>query len=423
VIINLSGNNLSGPLPQGLRREGLELLVQGNPRLCLSGSCTEKNSKKKFPVVIVASVASVAIIVAVLVIIFVLSKKKSSTVGALQPPLSMPMVHDNSPEPSIETKKRRFTYSEVIKMTNNFQRVVGEGGFGVVCHGTINGSEQVAVKVLSQSSSQGYKHFKAEVDLLLRVHHTNLVSLVGYCDERDHLALIYEFLPKGDLRQHLSGKSGGSFINWGNRLRIALEAALGLEYLHSGCTPPIVHRDIKTTNILLDEQLKAKLADFGLSRSFPIGGETHISTVVAGTPGYLDPEYYQTTRLGEKSDVYSFGIVLLEIITNQPVIDQSRSKSHISQWVGFELTRGDITKIMDPNLNGDYESRSVWRVLELAMSCANPSSVNRPNMSQVANELKECLVSENLRENMNMDSQNSLKVSMSFDTELFPRAR
>jgi serine/threonine protein kinase len=116
------------------------------------------------------------------------------------------------------------------------------------------------------------------------------VSLVGYCDERDHLALIYEFLPKGDLRQHLSGKSGGSFINWGNRLRIALEAALGLEYLHSGCTPPIVHRDIKTTNILLDEQLKAKLADFGLSRSFPIGGETHISTVVAGTPGYLDPE-------------------------------------------------------------------------------------------------------------------------------------
>ncbi|CAL9244273.1 unnamed protein product [Arabidopsis halleri] len=423
VIINLSGNNLSGPLPQGLQREGLDLQVQGNPRLCLSGSCTEKNSKKKFPVVIVASVASVAIIVAVLVLIFVLNKKKPSTVEALEPPLSTPMVHDNSPEPSIETIKRRFTYSEVMKMTNNFQRVVGEGGFGVVCHGTLNGSEQVAVKVLSKSSSQGYKHFKAEVDLLLRVHHTNLVSLVGYCDERDHLALIYEFVPKGDLKQHLSGKRSGSYINWGSRLRIALEAALGLEYLHSGCTPPIVHRDIKTTNILLDDQLKAKLADFGLSRSFPVGGESHISTVVAGTPGYLDPEYYQTTRLGEKSDVYSFGIVLLEMITNQPVIDQSRAKSHITQWVGFELNQGDITKIMDPNLHGDYESRSVWRVLELAMSCANPSSVNRPNMSQVANELKECLVSEKSRGNMNMDSQSSLDVSMSFDTELFPRAR
>ncbi|CAH8280254.1 unnamed protein product [Arabidopsis lyrata] len=401
LIINLSGNDLNGPLPQGLQRKGLELLVQGNPRLCVSSSCTE-NSKKKFHVVIVASVASVAIIIAVLVLIFVLNKKKPPAVKAPQPSLSTPMVNEtyaNSPEPSIGTKKRRFTYSEVMKMTNNFQRVVGEGGFGAVCHGTLNGSKQV--------------------DLLLRVHHTNLVSLVGYCDEGDHLALIYEFMPNGDLREHLSGNRSGSFINWGNRLRIALEAALGLEYLHSGCTPPIIHRDIKTTNILLDGQLKAKLADFGLSRSFPVGGETHISTVVAGTPGYLDPEYYQTTRLGEKSDVYSFGIVLLEMITNQPVIDQSRAKSHISQWVAFELNRGDITKIMDPNLHGDYDSRSVWRVLELAMSCANPSSVNRPNMSQVANELKECLVSEKSR----TDSQSFLQVSMSFDTELFPRAR
>ncbi|XP_023638620.1 probable LRR receptor-like serine/threonine-protein kinase PAM74 isoform X1 [Capsella rubella] len=427
VIINLSGNDLNGPLPQALHRNGLELLVQGNPGLCLSGSCTE-NSKKKFPVVIVASVASVAIIVAVLVLIFVLNKKKPSTVEALQSPQSTPTVHntyDNISEPSIETKKRRFTYSEVMKMTNNFQRVVGEGGFGVVCHGTLNGSKQVAVKVLSQSSGQGYKHFKAEVDLLLRVHHTNLVSLVGYCDEGDHLALIYEFLPNGDLRQHLSGKRDGSFINWGNRLRIALEAALGLEYLHSGCTPPIVHRDIKTTNILLDEQLKAKLADFGLSRSFPVGGESHISTVVAGTPGYLDPEYYRTSRLGEKSDVYSFGIVLLEMITNQLVIDQSREKSHITQWVMFELNRGDITKIMDPNLHEDYESPSVWRALELAMWCVNSSSVNRPNMSQVASELKECLVSENSRGNMGkgMDSQRSAEVSLSFDTKMFPTAR
>ncbi|XP_024011594.1 probable LRR receptor-like serine/threonine-protein kinase PAM74 isoform X2 [Eutrema salsugineum] len=424
VLINLSGNDLNGSIPRALQKKGLELLVHGNPRLCLSGSCTE-DSKKKFPVVIVASVASVVVIVVVLVLIFVFRKKKPSPVEVLQRSPNTPIVNDtyaNSSEPSIETKKRRFTYSEVMKMTNNFQRVVGEGGFGVVCHGTLNGSEQVAVKVLSQSSSQGYKHFKAEVDLLLRVHHTNLVSLVGYCDEGDHLALIYEFLPNGDLRQHLSGKRGGSFINWGNRLRIALEAALGLEYLHSGCTPPIVHRDIKTTNILLDEQLKAKLADFGLSRSFPVGGhESHVSTVIAGTPGYLDPEYYRTSRLGEKSDVYSFGIVLLEMITNQPVIDQSRGKSHITQWVGFELNRGDITKIMDPNLHRDYESRSVWRALELAMSCANPSSVNRPNMSQVANELKECLVTENSRRNM--ESHSSPEVSMSFDTGMFPRAR
>ncbi|XP_048604616.1 probable LRR receptor-like serine/threonine-protein kinase PAM74 [Brassica napus] len=422
VNINLSGNDLYGHIPQALRRKGLELLVDGNPRLCLSGSCI-KDSNKKLIVIVVVSVAAVVISVVVLVLVLVLKKKKSSSVEALQLPPSTPMVNDayaNSSEPSIEMKKRRFTYSEVMKMTNNIQRVVGEGGFGVVSHGTLNGSEQVAVKILSQSSSQGYKHFKAEIDLLLRVHHTNFVSLVGYCDEGDHLALIYEFMPNGDLRQHLSGKRGGSFISWANRLRIALEAALGLEYLHFGCTPPIVHRDIKTTNILLDEQLKAKLADFGLSRSFPVGGETHVSTVVAGTPGYLDPEYYRTSRLGEKSDVYSFGIVLLEMITNQPVIDQSRQKSHITQWVGFMLNRGDITKIMDPNLHKDYESRSVWRAIELAMSCVNPSSVNRPNMSQVANELKECLVPEKSK---NMDSQSSHEVSMSFDTGILPRAR
>ncbi|CAA7032173.1 unnamed protein product [Microthlaspi erraticum] len=427
LFINLSGNDLNGTVPQSLERKGLELLHQGNPRL-VSSSSPPKTTKKSFLVPIVASLASVAILIAALVLYLVLRKKKPSTVEAVHPPPNRPktnVTHGSSPEPSIEMKKRRFSYSEVIKMTNNFERVLGEGGFGVVCHGTVNGSQQVAVKLLSQSSTQGYKEFKAEVDLLLRVHHTNLVSLVGYCDEGDHLALIYEFVPNEDLRQHLSGKGGRPIVNWGTRLRIAAEAALGLEYLHIGCTPPIVHRDVKTTNILLDEHYKAKLADFGLSRSFPIGGETHVSTVVAGTPGYLDPEYYQTSRLGEKSDVYSFGIVLLEIITNQLVIDRNRRKSHITHWVGSELNGGDIAKIMDPKLNGDYDSRSAWRALELAMACADPTSAKRPTMSHVVIELKECLVSENSKRNMSqgMDSLNSPEVSMIFDSGMIPRAR
>lgn len=140
---------------------------------------------------------------------------------------------------------------------------------------------------------------------------------------------------------------------------------------------------------------------------------------------FLPCRYYRTSRLGEKSDVYSFGIVLLEMITNQPVIDQSREKSHITQWVGFELNQGDITKIMDPNLHEYYESHSVWRALELAMSCVNPSSANRPNMSQIASELKECLMSEKSRGNMSkgMDSQRSAEVSLSFGTRMFPSAR
>nr|VDD18198.1 unnamed protein product [Brassica rapa] len=429
VFINISMNDLSGLIPQALQRKGLEFFSQGNPRLCLSGSCLPPKPKP-FPVAIVASVASVAIIiVAVLVLTFVLRKKRPSIVGAQQRQPSISSVNvtcTNSPVSSIQTNKRSFTYSEVLNMTNNFQRVVGEGGFGIVYHGTLYGYEQVAVKLLSQSSTQGYKQFKAEVDLLMRVHHTNLVNLVGYCNEGDHLALIYEFVSNGDLRQHLTGKGGRSIINWSIRLQIAVDAASGLEYLHIGCIPPMVHRDVKTTNILLDEQFKARLADFGLSRSFPVGDESHVSMMIAGTPGYLDPEYYRTNRLTEKSDVYSFGTVLLEMITNQPVIDQSREKSHITEWVGLEVNSGDIRSIMDPNLQEDYDSDSAWRIFDLAMSCVNPSSKRRPSMSQVVVELKECLESEKSRRNMSrgrMDSHRSAEVTVLVDTEMFPIAR
>ncbi|OAP15531.1 hypothetical protein AXX17_AT1G46050 [Arabidopsis thaliana] len=279
--------------------------------------------------------------------------------------------------------------------------------------------------MLSHSSAQGYKQFKAEVELLLRVHHKNLVGLVGYCEEGDKLALIYEYMANGDLDEHMSGKRGGSILNWGTRLKIALEAAQGLEYLHNGCKPLMVHRDVKTTNILLNEHFDTKLADFGLSRSFPIEGETHVSTVVAGTIGYLDPEYYRTNWLTEKSDVYSFGVVLLVIITNQPVIDQNREKRHIAEWVGGMLTKGDIKSITDPNLLGDYNSGSVWKAVELAMSCMNPSSMTRPTMSQVVFELKECLASESSRggESQEMYSHSSREVSMTFGTEVAPMAR
>ncbi|CAL9244275.1 unnamed protein product [Arabidopsis halleri] len=416
-VINLSGNNLNGSIPQALQKKGLELSVDGNPRLCLSDSC-RKPPKKKFLVPIVASVASAAILIAVLILFLVLRKKKSTILQGLHL-----LPRSSTVNVTFANKKsKRFRYSEVLLMTNNLQRVLGKGGFGMVYHGTVNGSEQVAVKVLSKSSSQGYKEFKAEVDLLLRVHHTKLVSLVGYCYEGDHLALIYEFLPNGDLRQHLSGKGSRSVINWSIRLQIALEAALGLEYLHIGCKPPMVHRDVKTANILLDENFKAKLADFGLSRAFQGGGESQNPTAVAGTFGYLDPEYYRTNRLAEKSDVYSFGIVLLEMITNQPVINQTSENCHITQWVGFQINGGDIFEIVDPNLRKDYDINSAWRALELAMSCANPSSSKRPSMSQVIQELKECIVCENLGicNNRGLESED---MNVDLDTSVVPMAR
>ncbi|KAG2329810.1 hypothetical protein Bca52824_000990 [Brassica carinata] len=429
MLINLSKNNLIGFIPQALldrESEGLTLFVDGENR-CLSGSCV---TEKKFPVKIAAFVSSatVMVIIVVLVLIFVFKKKTSSNSEALPPASVKPSVNvtsTNISEISIEMKRKKFTYSEVMEMTKNLERPLGEGGFGVVYHGVINGSQEVAVKLLSQSSTQGYKEFKAEVELLLRVHHINLVSLVGYCDERGHLALIYEYMSNRDLKHHLSGKHGSSVLKWITRLQIAIDAALGLEYLHNGCRPSMVHRDVKSTNILLDEGFSAKLADFGLSRSFQLGDEYHVSTAVAGTPGYLDPEYYRTGRLAEMSDVYSFGILLLEIITNQRVLDQTREKSHIAEWTAFMLNRGDINGIMDLNLHGDYSSHSAWRALELAMLCANPSSEKRPNMSQVAIELKECFTSEISMKSTDhdMDSQSSPEVSKRCDAKDFPSAR
>ncbi|CAN8321488.1 unnamed protein product [Cochlearia groenlandica] len=423
LIINLSGNNFSGQLPQKLiQKKGLKLNVEGNPMLlCTEGSCVNKSGetahrKKSIIVPVVASGASLVVIASALVLFFVL-KKKNKEKGRTSRSSGPPRI----------SKKKKFTYAEIIEMTNNFEKILGKGGFGMVYHGYVNGTEQVAVKVVSQASTQGHKQFKAEVDLLLRVHHKNLVSLVGYCEKGKDLALVYEFMANGDLKEILSGKRGTSVLRWGTRLKIAVEAAQGLEYLHKGCTPPIVHRDVKTANILLDENFQAKIADFGLSRSFANEGETHVSTVVAGTLGYLDPEYYRTNWLTEKSDVYSFGIVLLEIITNLPVIDQTRETPYIAPWVESMVTKGDIRNITDPSLNGDYHIDSAWKVVELAMTCVDDSLASRPTMSQVVIELNECLTYENSRGETSgrggMETNGSRDVTMSFGTEVNPLAR
>ncbi|XP_024006200.1 probable LRR receptor-like serine/threonine-protein kinase At1g51860 isoform X2 [Eutrema salsugineum] len=405
-LINLSGNpklNLTVPhsLQERVNSKSLTLIL--NPTL--------KGEGKKVPVIaIAASMAGVFVLLVILAIFFVVRKKKpKSTTGT---------------NPSIITKDRRITYPEVLKMTNNFERVLGKGGFGTVYHGNLDGT-QVAVKMLSHSSAQGYKEFKAEVELLLRVHHRHLVGLVGYCDDGDNLALIYEYMANGDLRENMSGKRGGNVLTWENRMQIAVEAAQGLEYLHNGCRPPMVHRDVKTTNILLNERSGAKLADFGLSRSFPIDGECHVSTVVAGTPGYLDPEYYRTNWLSEKSDVYSFGVVLLEIVTNQPVIDKTRERPHINEWVGFMLTKGDIRSIVDPKLMGDYDTNGAWKIVELALACVNPSSNRRPTMAHVVMELNECVALEISRRQggEEMYSMASVDHSLSSASEFAPGAR
>ncbi|GLT72851.1 hypothetical protein SLA2020_447500 [Shorea laevis] len=261
----------------------------------------------------------------------------------------------NVQERPSETKKREFTYADIQMITNNFVRILGKGGFGEVYHGYVD-DNQVAVKMLSPSSVQGYQQFQAGGKLTsMRVHHRNLTTLIGFCNEESNIGLIYEYMPNGNLQEHLSD-GNQNILSWEKRLQIAIEAAQGLEYLHNGCKPPIIHRDVKSTNILLNENLQAKLADFGLSKIFPTDDGTHMSTKIAGTPGYLDPEYFQSNRLTEKSDVYSFGIVLLEIITSRPVIARTNERTHISQWVVAELKECLATELAETRKNHETES-------------------------------------------------------------------
>ncbi|KAF3516999.1 hypothetical protein DY000_02059289 [Brassica cretica] len=373
TLINLSGNpEINGSvIPDSLQkridRNSLKLILDGNQ------NPTTKSKSKDVPVVaIAASVAGGFSLIVIVAIIFVLTRRKQKPPeGPVSVTTGTANTETRSSNPSIITKERKFTYSEVLKMTNNFARVLGKGGFGTVYHGNLDDTE-VAVKMLSHSSAQGYKEFKAEVELLLRVHHRHLVGLVGYCDDGDKLALIYEYMANGDLRENMLGKRSGNVLSWETRMQIAVEAAQGLEYLHNGCRPPMVHRDVKTTNILLNERFQAKLADFGLSRSFPIDGESHVMTVVAGTPGYLDPE-----------------------------------------------------SIIDPKLMDDYDANGVWKVIELALACVNPSSNRRPTMPHVVMELNECLAFEVERKNgsQEMYTKNSTEFSPSSFSDFSPIAR
>ncbi|OIT38550.1 putative leucine-rich repeat receptor-like serinethreonine-protein kinase [Nicotiana attenuata] len=209
------------------------------------------------------------------------------------------------------------------------------------------GNKEVAVKMLAET---GYKEFQLEAELLGRVHHRKLISLIGYCYEGAYMALVYEYMANGAVKEHLNGHSPKS-LSWIERLQVALDAAEGLDYLHNACTPPIVHRDVKSTNILLDENFQAKLSDFGISRAFSLDESSFVSTAVVGTIGYLDQEYAHLQKLHEKSDVYSFGVVLLQLVTGQPPLVTSKN-CHITQWVDLSLSTGDVLDVIDPRLEG-----------------------------------------------------------------------
>ncbi|KAH9665610.1 protein kinase domain-containing protein [Citrus sinensis] len=415
--LNLKRNKLTGSLPADLVERSNNGVDGNTSTTCSSESCKKK--KHKFVVPVVVSVAAFSTVLFALAI-FCGLRRRNKRVGQ-----KVEMEFENRND-SFAPKSRQFAYSEIQKITNNFERVLGKGGFGEVYHGSLDDNQQVAVKMLSSSSAQGYKEFHAEVKLLMRVHHRNLTALIGYCIEGNNMGLIYEYMASGTLDQYLKGKKE-HMLNWVERLQIAVDSAQGLEYLHYGCKPPIVHRDVKSSNILLNEKLQAKIADFGLSRIFSIESGDQISTAVAGTPGYLDPEYYVLNWLNEKSDVYSFGVVLLEIITGRrPVISRAEDDTtHISQWVNSMLAEGDIRNIVDPSLQGNFDNNSAWKAVELALACASHTSSERPTMTDVLMELKECLSLEIVRNEGHEKGHRDPRrmVTLNLDTESSPSAR
>ncbi|URD92464.1 serine threonine-protein kinase, partial [Musa troglodytarum] len=294
-----------------------------------------------------------------------------------------------------------FTLAELKEATQSFSvsNFLGEGGFGPVYRGFVDEkvkpglkSQPVAVKLLDLDGGQGHKEWLAEVLVLGRLRHPHLVKLIGYCCEEEHRLLVYEFMPRGSL-ENLLFKRLLTPLPWLARLRIAVGAAKGLGFLHD-TEKPVIYRDFKASNILLDTDYKAKLSDFGLAKDGPEGDDTHVSTRVMGTHGYAAPEYIMTGHLTAKSDVYSFGVVLLEMLTGRRCVDKARPnrEQNLVEWARPCLSDPrKLYRIMDPGLEGQYSTQGAQRAATVVYQCLSQSPKSRPHMSAVVEALEPLL--------------------------------
>ncbi|GJN31105.1 hypothetical protein PR202_gb19463 [Eleusine coracana subsp. coracana] len=282
-----------------------------------------------------------------------------------------------------------MTYDDLYSATDGFREdlFLGEGGFGPVYKGFLGSNNQeVAIKILNLQGKQGDKEFLTEVMILGKLHHPNLVKLLGCCADRGQRLLVYEYMPLGSLFNHIHDLSPGKQpLDWGTRINILLGTAKGLEYLHDKANPPVINRDVKCGNILLGERYHPKLADFGLAKLGPTGDDTHVSTRVMGTAGYCAPEYLMSGKLTVKSDIYSFGVVMLEVVTGRKAKDESlpTPEQNLAVWAVNLVKAGDFAKLADPALQNKYQKLSLCQALLVAALCVSETPSKRPAMADV----------------------------------------
>lgn len=319
-----------------------------------------------------------------------------------------------------------FSYKELAAATDNFNAncILGEGGFGRVYKGHFERTDQVvAIKQLDRNGLQGNREFFSELLMLSMVQNPNLVKLIGYCADGDQRILVYEFLSNGSLESHLLDLSQGKEpLDWDTRMKIAIGAARGLEFLHEA-DPPIIYRDFKASNILLDAEFNPRLSDFGLAKLGPTGEKEHVSTRVMGTYGYCAPEYQKTGQLTRMSDVYSFGVVFLEIISGRRVIDSTKpcEERNLIEWAEpMFKDKSKFTEMVDPLLKGDYSTKSLHQAIAIAGMCLQEEAEARPTMQDVVTALEFLSKTKN-EENSDGESSRSIRYVNSMKEDKFQR--
>lgn len=389
---------------------GLEVMKISNEARSLDGLSSvesllpdKPSNKTKIGIIVGSVVGAVAAVALIGICYCCLLARKSKTPQQGYPWLPLPLYGNSQTMTKMSTTSQKsgtascislassnlgrlFMFQEILDATNKFDEglLLGVGGFGRVYKGTLDDGTKVAVKRGNPRSEQGIAEFRTEIEMLSKLRHRHLVSLIGYCDERSEMILVYEYMANGPLRSHLYGTDLPP-LSWKQRLEICIGAARGLHYLHTGAAQSIIHRDVKTTNILLDDNFVAKVADFGLSKTGPALDQTHVSTAVKGSFGYLDPEYFRRQQLTEKSDVYSFGVVLMEVLCTRPALNPvlPREQVNIAEWAMTWQKKGMLDQIMDSNLVGKVNPASLKKFGETAEKCLAEHGVDRPSMGDV----------------------------------------